>query len=50
MDEVLTVEEAAPPMKMSIHYVRRLAAQRRIAFSQGRPLRGRALGQGQEGR
>ncbi|MFU8875359.1 excisionase family DNA-binding protein [Micromonospora sp. SL4-19] len=40
MDEVLTVEEAAARMKMSARHVRRLVAQRRIAFHKvGRSVR-----------
>ncbi|WP_243420613.1 excisionase family DNA-binding protein [Micromonospora globispora] len=40
MNEVLTVEEAAARMKMSVRYVRRLVAQRRIAFHKvGRSVR-----------
>lgn len=40
VDEVLTVEEAAVRMKMSVRYVRRLVAQRRIAFHKvGRSVR-----------
>ncbi|MET9313650.1 excisionase family DNA-binding protein [Kribbella sp. NPDC003505] len=40
VDEVLTVEEAAGRMKMSVRYVRRLVAQRRIAFHKvGRSVR-----------
>jgi excisionase family DNA binding protein len=40
VDEVLTVQEAAARMKMSVRYVRRLVAQRRIAFHKvGRSVR-----------
>jgi excisionase family DNA binding protein len=40
VDEVLTVEEAAARMKMSVRYVRRLIADRRIAFHKvGRNVR-----------
>ncbi|PWU60743.1 DNA-binding protein [Micromonospora globispora] len=40
VNEVLTVEEAAARMKMSVRYVRRLVAQRRIAFHKvGRSVR-----------
>lgn len=43
VDEVLTVEEAAARMKMSVRYVRRLVAQRRIAFHKvGRSVRVKA--------
>jgi excisionase family DNA binding protein len=39
-DEVLTVEEAAAFMKMSVRYVRRLVAERRIPFHKlGRSVR-----------
>jgi excisionase family DNA binding protein len=39
-DEVLTVEEAAAFMKMSVKYVRRLVAERRIPFHKlGRSVR-----------
>ncbi len=39
-DEVLTVEEAASFMKMSVRYVRRLVAERRIPFHKlGRSVR-----------
>lgn len=40
MDEILTVEEAAARIKMSTRYVRRLIAERRIAFHKvGRRVR-----------
>ncbi|MGH3731243.1 MAG: excisionase family DNA-binding protein [Micromonosporaceae bacterium] len=40
MDEVFTVEEAAARIKMSARYVRRLVAERRIAFHKvGRSVR-----------
>ncbi len=40
MDEILTVEEAAQRIKMSPRYVRRLVAERRIAFHKvGRSVR-----------
>lgn len=40
MDEILTVEEAAQRIKMSTRYVRRLVAERRIAFHKvGRSVR-----------
>lgn len=43
VDEVLTVEEAAARMKMSVRYVRRLVAQRQIAFHKvGRSVRPKA--------
>jgi excisionase family DNA binding protein len=39
-DELLTIEEAAARMKMSVRYVRRLVAERRIAFHRlGRAVR-----------
>jgi excisionase family DNA binding protein len=38
--ELLTIEEAAARMKMSVRYVRRLVAERRIAFHRlGRAVR-----------
>jgi len=40
VDEVLTVEEAAARIKMSTRYIRRLVAERRIAFHKvGRSVR-----------
>ncbi len=40
LDEMLTIEEAAERMKMSVRYVRRLVAERRIAFHKiGRSVR-----------
>jgi excisionase family DNA binding protein len=39
-DEVLTIEQAAERMAMSVRYVRRLVAERRIAFHKlGRSVR-----------
>lgn len=39
-DELLTIEEAARRIKMSTRYVRRLVAERRIAFHRlGRSVR-----------
>lgn len=40
VDTMLTVEEAADRMRMSVRYVRRLVAERRIAFHRlGRSIR-----------
>lgn len=40
VDEMLTVEEAAARMRMSVRYVRRLVAERRIPFHKvGRSVR-----------
>ncbi|MGW4462183.1 helix-turn-helix domain-containing protein [Micromonospora sp. NPDC004704] len=39
-DELLTIEEAAARLKMSVRYVRRLVSERRIAFHRlGRSVR-----------
>ena len=39
-EEMLTIEEAAARLKMSVRYVRRLVAERRIAFHRlGRSVR-----------
>jgi excisionase family DNA binding protein len=39
-DDLLTIEEAAARLKMSVRYVRRLVAERRIAFHKlGRAVR-----------
>jgi len=39
-DEMLTIEEAAQRIKMSVRYVRRAVAERRIAFHRlGRSIR-----------